>query len=156
MRDLLARETQPPPVVDQVRLAAALDRLFAGGCARSARRGADGATRWTTVLGGGPGTGKTTTVARVLALLLDQPGPAAAGRAGRADRQGGRPAAGGGAAGARRLRPADRDRLGTTDGVDDAPVARHAARRPRPIPLQPRPTGCLSTSSSSTRPQWCR
>ena len=34
------------------------------------------ATRWTTVLGGGPGTGKTTTVARLLGLLLDQPGPA--------------------------------------------------------------------------------
>ena len=31
------------------------------------------ATRWTTILAGGPGTGKTTTVARVLALL-DRPG----------------------------------------------------------------------------------
>ena len=27
---------------------------------------------WTTILTGGPGTGKTTTVARVLALLADQ------------------------------------------------------------------------------------
>ena len=28
------------------------------------------------MLGGGPGTGKTTTIARLLAVLLDQPGPA--------------------------------------------------------------------------------
>ena len=33
------------------------------------------ALSWVTVLAGGPGTGKTTTVARVLALLSDQPGP---------------------------------------------------------------------------------
>ena len=31
--------------------------------------------RWTTVLTGGPGTGKTTRVARLLALLADQAGP---------------------------------------------------------------------------------
>ena len=30
---------------------------------------------WATVLAGGPGTGKTTTVARLLAALADQPGP---------------------------------------------------------------------------------
>ena len=44
------------------------------------------------VIAGGPGTGKTTTVARILALLLEQPATAA-GRARRADRQGRRAAA---------------------------------------------------------------
>jgi len=73
--DLLAREDQPPPVVDQVRLAAALDRLFPSDAPAQRTAAGLSATRWTTVLGGGPGTGKTTTVARVLALLLDQPGP---------------------------------------------------------------------------------
>ena len=47
------------------------------GCSPTARRRASSGSpprspppQWTTVLGGGPGTGKTTTVARVLALLL--------------------------------------------------------------------------------------
>ena len=40
------------------------------------RRAAElAAPGWTTVIGGGPGTGKTTTVARMLALLMGQPGP---------------------------------------------------------------------------------
>jgi len=73
--DLLAREAQPPPVVDETRLAAALDRLFSADAPAQFAAAVMTATRWTTVLGGGPGTGKTTTVARVLALLLDQPGP---------------------------------------------------------------------------------
>jgi exodeoxyribonuclease V alpha subunit len=73
--DLLARETQPPPVVDKARLTAALDRLFAADAPAQRAAAKMAATRWTTVLGGGPGTGKTTTVARMLALLLDQPGP---------------------------------------------------------------------------------
>jgi exodeoxyribonuclease V alpha subunit len=75
-RDLLAREAQPPPEVDRDVLAAGLDRLFPGADAGQQRLAAEvAATQWTTVLGGGPGTGKTTTVARVLALLLAQPGP---------------------------------------------------------------------------------
>lgn len=73
--DLLAREAQPPPVVDQHRLAAALDRLFHTDAPAQRAAAEMTATRWTTVLAGGPGTGKTTTVARLLALLLDQPGP---------------------------------------------------------------------------------
>lgn len=73
--DLLAREDQPPPVIDRHRLATALDRLFPGDAPAQRAAAALTVTRWTTVLGGGPGTGKTTTVARVLALLLDQPGP---------------------------------------------------------------------------------
>ena len=45
------------------------------------------------VVAGGPGTGKTTTVARIVALLAEQAGGDAAGRARRADRQGGGAAA---------------------------------------------------------------
>lgn len=79
--DLVARENQLPPSVDPDRLAAALDRLFDPGSDQ--RLAAEVATgRWTTVLGGGPGTGKTTTVAGLLAVLHEQheqaaqPGPA--------------------------------------------------------------------------------
>lgn len=73
--DLLARHAQPPPALDADALSAGLDRLFAdrdGGQRRAAELAASG---WTTVIGGGPGTGKTTTVARILALLMGQPGP---------------------------------------------------------------------------------
>jgi exodeoxyribonuclease V alpha subunit len=69
-----------PPPLDPQRLEAALVRLFPAtkddenGKQREAASAA--ARRWLTVLAGGPGTGKTTTVARVLALLADQPGPA--------------------------------------------------------------------------------
>ena len=69
-----------PPPLDPLRLDAALGRLFPAtegdenGKQREAASAA--ARRWLTVLAGGPGTGKTTTVARVLALLADQPGPA--------------------------------------------------------------------------------
>ena len=70
-----------PPTVDPARLEAGLARLFP-----TAERAPDApdaqrlaaqrsATGWITVLAGGPGTGKTTTVARLLALLRDQPGP---------------------------------------------------------------------------------
>ena len=74
LSDLVARETQLPPSVDADRLAAALDRLFEAGSDQ--RLAGEVATRrWTTVLGGGPGTGKTTTVAALLAVLHDQHGP---------------------------------------------------------------------------------
>lgn len=69
--DLLDRENHPPPPVTDGDLRPALDRMFPGG--GDPRRAAEVAVRrWTTVLGGGPGTGKTTTVARVLAVLADQ------------------------------------------------------------------------------------
>ncbi len=72
--DLLARETQLPPSVDADRLRDSLNRLFEAGSGQ--RLAAEVATeRWTTVLGGGPGTGKTTTVARLLAVLHEQHGP---------------------------------------------------------------------------------
>ena len=73
--DLLARHAQPPPVVDPAALAGGLDRLFADRDAGQRRAAELAATGWTTVIGGGPGTGKTTTVARILALLMAQPGP---------------------------------------------------------------------------------
>ena len=57
-----------------------LDRLFppdpdlAGEPDHQREAAEAGARRWVTVLAGGPGTGKTTTVARLLALLRAQPG----------------------------------------------------------------------------------
>ncbi len=71
--DLAARADQAPPTVDEGVLAAGLDRVFPGAGYAEQRAAADVALRtWTTVLTGGPGTGKTTTVAGVLALLAEQ------------------------------------------------------------------------------------
>ncbi|SEQ68833.1 exodeoxyribonuclease V subunit alpha [Microlunatus flavus] len=74
------RSAAAPPVVDAAALTRDLDRLFpptqAPGTADHQREAAEAsARRWVTVLAGGPGTGKTTTVARLLALLRAQPGP---------------------------------------------------------------------------------
>ncbi|HET6625952.1 MAG TPA: exodeoxyribonuclease V subunit alpha [Nocardioidaceae bacterium] len=71
--DLLARLRIPPPVVDQTVLGAGVTRVF-GGASYGEQRSAStrAATSWTTVLTGGPGTGKTTTVAGLLALLAEQ------------------------------------------------------------------------------------
>ena len=71
--DLVTRVRRTPPEVDGPLLEAGLERVFPGeGYAeqRDAARGA--ATRWTTVLTGGPGTGKTTTVAGLLTLVAEQ------------------------------------------------------------------------------------
>ncbi len=70
--DLLARAARPAPPVDAARLEAGAARIFPAGYdeQRAAARAA--ATQWTTVLTGGPGTGKTTTVAGLLALLAEQ------------------------------------------------------------------------------------
>lgn len=87
--DLHDRLARPQPGVDEARLSAALDRLFpvvadpAGAVAAgepqqqvdwSEQRKAveESARRWTSVITGGPGTGKTTTLARLLAVLADQ------------------------------------------------------------------------------------
>lgn len=68
--DLLARADRPPPRVDEAGLEQALDRLFPGPSWQEQRSAArDSARRWTSVLTGGPGTGKTTTLARLLAVL---------------------------------------------------------------------------------------
>jgi exodeoxyribonuclease V alpha subunit len=80
--ELRTRFSAPRPQVDQERLGRALGRLFSGdGLAagetdQQARAATVGVLSPVTVLAGGPGTGKTTTVARLLALLSDQPGPA--------------------------------------------------------------------------------
>ncbi|HUR72936.1 MAG TPA: exodeoxyribonuclease V subunit alpha [Sporichthya sp.] len=72
---LLARATDDPPAVDPVRLTAALHRLFPAAEDEDQRRAAEvGATTRLAVIAGGPGTGKTTTVARLLAVLADQGG----------------------------------------------------------------------------------
>ncbi|GAA0621353.1 exodeoxyribonuclease V subunit alpha [Sporichthya brevicatena] len=73
---LLERATAAGPPVDSVRLATALDRLFpAAEDADQRAAAASAALSLLTVVAGGPGTGKTTTVARLLAALADQPGP---------------------------------------------------------------------------------
>ncbi|MGQ0847272.1 MAG: exodeoxyribonuclease V subunit alpha [Sporichthyaceae bacterium] len=74
--DLLARLDGPPPTLDEQRLAAGLARLFSPEDADQ-RSAAEAAARSRfVVVAGGPGTGKTTTVARLLALICDQGGPA--------------------------------------------------------------------------------
>jgi len=70
------RADRSPPVVDVAALRASLGRLFPGSQPDRQRLAvAVAATRWVTVLAGGPGTGKTTTVARLLLALQEQPGP---------------------------------------------------------------------------------
>lgn len=71
--DLSDRSAQPPPAVAEEVLAAGLARVFGGqGYAEQRAAGEVAVRGWTTVLTGGPGTGKTTTVAGVLALLAEQ------------------------------------------------------------------------------------
>jgi exodeoxyribonuclease V alpha subunit len=71
--DLLTRAAAVPPHVLDDRLVARADGLFPGAGYAEQRAAALAAARqWTTVLTGGPGTGKTTTVAGLLALLTDQ------------------------------------------------------------------------------------
>src|SRR5829696_2394487 len=79
-RVLQERFREAPPQVDEDRLDSALHRLFPRADAvsddidRQALAAAVAVLTRVTVLAGGPGTGKTTTVARLLALLNDQPG----------------------------------------------------------------------------------
>ncbi|HEY2303405.1 MAG TPA: exodeoxyribonuclease V subunit alpha [Acidimicrobiales bacterium] len=71
--DLMARADPGAPGVDLDRLRAGLDRLFDGEDPYYQRLAAASAVlRRFTVVAGGPGTGKTTTVARILALLDEQ------------------------------------------------------------------------------------
>jgi exodeoxyribonuclease V alpha subunit len=72
-RELQQRAAQPAPPISL----ASLGDLFDGPAPDRQRLAtALNASRWVSVLTGGPGTGKTHTVARLLKLLLDQPGPA--------------------------------------------------------------------------------
>ncbi len=78
---LTRRRTAPPPA-DVAALASGLDAIFdRDGLAEHEVNwqrvaGAVSVLSPVTVLAGGPGTGKTTTVAKILALLQAQPGPA--------------------------------------------------------------------------------
>ena len=70
------RLAAPPAAVDDARLTAALDRLFPdAGDDRQRQAAAAAVAGRLTVLTGGPGTGKTTTVARLIAVLQDVAGP---------------------------------------------------------------------------------
>ena len=60
------------PALDEAVLDAAVGRLFPAGWDEQRDAALAAARRWTTVLTGGPGTGKTTTVARLLALVAEQ------------------------------------------------------------------------------------
>ena len=71
--DLVERLRRPAPELDPAALESGLVRVFPEQGydeQRAAARAAAG--RWTTVLTGGPGTGKTTTVAGLLALVAEQ------------------------------------------------------------------------------------
>ena len=71
--DLVNRLRRTPPEVEQASLEAALERIFPGdGFAEQRDAARAAATSWTTVITGGPGTGKTTTVAGLLALVSEQ------------------------------------------------------------------------------------
>jgi exodeoxyribonuclease V alpha subunit len=72
--ELDARTSRTPLTVDTDRLRAALDRLFPSPSPDLQRLAvAASVTGWVTVVAGGPGTGKTTTVARLLAVLNETP-----------------------------------------------------------------------------------
>lgn len=72
--DLMARANSYPPSVATQALSASLDRLFPTADASDLQRraAATAVERRFSVVAGGPGTGKTTTVARILAVLHEQ------------------------------------------------------------------------------------
>ncbi len=77
--DLLSRAGSDSPGVDEARLASGADRLFPDRAAVEPRWAAATAVlRRLTVIAGGPGTGKTTTIGRIVALVEEQ--AAASGR----------------------------------------------------------------------------
>ncbi len=72
-RDVVARLDREGPEVDAAVLDAGVLRVFPDeGYDEQRAAVREAAQRWTTVLTGGPGTGKTTTVAGLLALLAEQ------------------------------------------------------------------------------------
>lgn len=82
VRQWLSSRDESRPDVDPAQVSALLAQLFVTGSGaptaapdRQRLAAAVAATEWTTVLTGGPGTGKTYTVARILALLTRLHGP---------------------------------------------------------------------------------
>jgi exodeoxyribonuclease V alpha subunit len=82
VRDWLAARDDTRPEVDPAQVGALLEELFVTDRGaptpapdRQRLAAAVAATEWTTILTGGPGTGKTYTVARILALLTRLHGP---------------------------------------------------------------------------------
>jgi exodeoxyribonuclease V alpha subunit len=75
---ILERAREPVPHIDEARLQEGLRRFFPGGedvvSDAQALAAATAVRRRLTVISGGPGTGKTRTVAMVLALILEQSG----------------------------------------------------------------------------------
>jgi exodeoxyribonuclease V alpha subunit len=71
---LLARAGDRAPGVDEAALAAGLVRLYAGGAVEPGWAAATAVLSRLCVIAGGPGSGKTTTLARIVALLDDQAG----------------------------------------------------------------------------------
>ncbi|MFT4041732.1 MAG: exodeoxyribonuclease V subunit alpha [Gordonia sp. (in: high G+C Gram-positive bacteria)] len=71
IRAALNDRASSAPDVDSDLLEAAIDEVFSDGVVAPRQRiaAALAARRWTTILAGGPGTGKTYTVARILAVL---------------------------------------------------------------------------------------
>lgn len=70
-----AAARREPPAVDEAALREAVTRLFPEPAPHRQRLAAlVAACRWHSILAGGPGTGKTTAVAKLLALLTAQPG----------------------------------------------------------------------------------
>jgi exodeoxyribonuclease V alpha subunit len=70
--DLVTRLGLAPPAVDDVTLHELARVLFPQGYDEQRAAATAAARQWTSVLTGGPGTGKTTAVAGLLALLADQ------------------------------------------------------------------------------------
>ena len=67
---LASRAERIPPSVDLQLLDDGLDRLFTDDAPEQRAAARRAVTGWTTVISGGPGTGKTATVAKILAVLL--------------------------------------------------------------------------------------
>ncbi|MDH4655753.1 MULTISPECIES: exodeoxyribonuclease V subunit alpha [unclassified Pseudomonas] len=77
LADNLLQRALARPVVDEVQLGESLQRLFARNTQQpdwQRLAAAQAVRRNLAVISGGPGTGKTTTVVRLLAALLEQPG----------------------------------------------------------------------------------
>ncbi len=70
--DLFARVRRAAPEVDETALTAALARLFTAGWEQQQAAALATVRGWTTIITGGPGTGKTASVARTVALVAEQ------------------------------------------------------------------------------------